>query len=109
MIDFENNIEHKVVSISSSGDNTLITAPVGGYIAIDHINLVPAGAVNVTLKSGSDALSGAYPLTTSQGFVLENSSRVTKGVVNCADSEAFVINLSGAVAVYGFIRYRIVK
>lgn len=105
---YTGNLRSAAISISSSGNNTVIAAPANGYIVIDHISIVPAGAVAVTLKSGTTALSGAYPLTTSQGFVLENSMHNEQGVITCAPGEAFVIGLGGAVAVTGMVRYRVI-
>lgn len=105
---YSGNLRNAVLSIATSGDNEVIAAPTDGYIVIDHINLVPAGAVDVRLKSGSTNLSGLYSLTTSQGFVLENSMHNEQGVITCARNEAFNINLSGAVQVSGFVRYRVI-
>lgn len=101
-------LEKADISISTSGDNTLISAPGDGkYIMIDHINMVPNSGVTVQLKDGSTAYGGAYSLTSSQGFVLENAMMNEHGVITLSNNSAFVINLSGAVQVSGFIRYRI--
>ena len=97
-----------VISTSSSGDNEIIAAPSDGYIAIDHINFVNTSAVGVTLKSGSTALSGTYPLAEKQPITLENTTQQEKGVITCERGEAFVINLDSAVAINGFVRYRVV-
>lgn len=105
------NRKHANIDISSSGDNTIIAAPTGTseYLVIDHINLVPNSAVSLILKSGSTSLSGTYSLTSNQGFVLENSYQDEDGLIHCASGEAFVINLSGAVQVSGFVKYRIIN
>ena len=105
---YTGNLRNAVLSIATSGDNEFIAAPANGYIVIDHINLVPAGAVDLIVKSGSNARSGVYSLTTSQGFVLENSMHNEQGVITCGSGEAFNINLSGAVQVSGFVRYRVI-
>jgi hypothetical protein len=103
-------LEKADISINTSGDNVIIAAPGNGkYLAIDHINLVPAAVVIVQLKDGSTNYGGAYPLTTSQGFVLENAIQNDHGVITCSNNSGFTINLSGAVQVSGFIRYRIVN
>lgn len=102
------NLKTVVINTASSGANTLIAAPAQGYIAIDHINLIPTTAVAVTFKSNTTALSGTYPLATQQALTLENSVQHQKGVITCATGEAFVMTLGGAVQVSGFIRYRIV-
>ena len=99
------------ISISSSGDNTVIAAPSGTseYLVIDHINLVPNSAVTVQLKDGTTVYGGAYSLTASQGWVLENSMGHEDGIITVSSGNAFVINLSGAVQVSGFVRYRIMN
>ena len=96
------------ISISTSGDNTLIAAQgVGTYLAIDFISLLPTTAVTVQFKSGSTNYGGPLPLAAQQALTWENSSRHQYGVITCADNEAFVINLGGAVQVGGLIRFRI--
>jgi len=107
-MEFSENLKMASISISTSGDNTIISAPASGYIAIDHINFIPTTAVNVQMKDGSTAYGGAYPLDAKQAFVLENAMRSEKGVITLTPKTAFVINLSGATQVSGFIRYRII-
>lgn len=101
-----------IINISSSGANTIITAPTtttgpGAYIAIDHINLIPTTAVTLTFYSGSGAISGPYPLDAKQTIVLDNATQAQYGVIKCDANEDFVINLGGAVQVGGFVNYRI--
>jgi hypothetical protein len=97
------------ISISASGDNTIIAAPGDGrYIAVDHINLFPAAAVTVQFKDGATNYGGSYPLDTKQPITLENAISDQDGIITMSNNSAFVINLSGAVAVTGFVRYRIV-
>jgi hypothetical protein len=96
------------ISIASSGDNTIIAAPTQGYIAIDNINFVPASAVSVKLIRGTTDLTGVYSLTANQGFTQENAVGHQDGIITCLPGEAFKINLSGAVQVSGFCKYRII-
>ncbi len=105
---YENNLMKADINIATSGNNTVISAPTSGYIAIDHINFVPASAVDVQLKTGTTNYGGAYSLADKQAFTIENAINNDKGIITCGSGEAFVINLSGAVQVSGFIRYRIV-
>jgi hypothetical protein len=99
------------ISISSSGDNTIISAPSGTseYIAIDHINIVPNSSVSVQLKDGSTNYGGAYLLVANQDLILENSVQNQDGVITLSANSAFVINLSSATQVSGFVRYRIIN
>lgn len=104
----DDKLKNVVVSFSSSGDNTIISAPTRGYIAIDNINLVPNSAVTLKLISGSTDLSGSYSLTANQGFTQDNTFQDQDGVITCAPGEAFKINLGSAVQCSGFCRYRII-
>jgi hypothetical protein len=97
-----------VISISSSGDNTIIAAPTQGYIAIDNINFIPSGAVNMKFIRGTTDISGLYSLTANQGFTQENATHHQDGIITCLPNEAFIINLSGAVQCSGFCKYRII-
>lgn len=99
-----------VINASSSGDNTVIAAPGAGmHIVIDHFTMISASAVSVVLKDGSTAYSGAMPLGTSGTIVYDNTNdEQDKSEMELADNAAWVINLSGAVAVTGFVLYRIV-
>jgi hypothetical protein len=105
---YSGHLKNKVLSIASSGVNEVIAAPSDGYIVIDHINLVNTSAVSVTFKSATTALSGVYPLAEKQPITLENAYHSEQGVITCGRNEAFNIELSGAVQVSGFIRYRII-
>lgn len=97
------------ISFSTSGDQTIISAPGDGkYLAIDQINFVVAGATNIQFKDGSTNYGGAYPLTTNQAVVLENSYMHDHGVITGSNNSAFKINSSAAVQVSGFVRYRLV-
>jgi len=105
---FENNLLTASIDISSSGDNTIIAAPSEGYIAIDHINFLPTSDVGIQLKSGSDDYGADYPLDAKQAFTLDNAMKSQKGVITCGSKEAFIMELSDAVQVSGFVRYRVV-
>ena len=96
------------INIASSGNNTIITATAGKYIAIDHINFIPTTAVTVQLKDGSTNYGGSYPLDAKQGLVFDNVMEHTDGIITMSNGSDFVINLGSAVQVSGFVRYRIV-
>jgi len=106
------------VSISTAGDNTVITTGSGEmpaawdngstYIAIDSLTLVAANTVTVQLKSGSTNYGGAMTLIAGVPLVIINSPRNEHGIITLAPNQNFVINLGGAVQVSGFVRYRVV-
>ena len=102
------NYRNVAISISTNGNNTIIAAPAttGNYLAIDFIALIPTTAVGVTFKSGSTALSGAFPLDAKQSIVFDNANEMTQGTITCAPNEDFVISLDSGVQVGGFARYR---
>jgi hypothetical protein len=99
------------IDISASGDNTIIAAPTGTsvYLVIDHINLIPDSSVTMQIKDGSTSYGGAYGFTANQGFVLENTIQCQDGIITLSANSAFVLNLSSAVQVSGFVRYRIIN
>jgi len=101
-----NNLSKVAIALSASGDNTVIAAPSEGYIAIEHINFIPTSSVTVTIKDGD--LEYVYPLDAKQAFTIENSIGSEKGIITCKPKTAFIINLSGAVAVGGMCRYQVI-
>lgn len=106
---FQEKQRHANISISASGDNTIISAIAGAIIVIDHINFLPTSAVTVTLKDGaSTELNGGYPLDAKQAVTLENPSDWHEGVLTMSSGNAFIMNLGNAVAVNGFVRYRVI-
>lgn len=105
---YENNLLKADISTASAGDNTIIAAPTYGYIVIDHINFIPTSAVTVQLKNGTTSYGGAYPLADKQAFTLENAIHNPQGIITCLPGEAFKLNLSAAVQVSGFVRYRVI-
>jgi predicted metallo-beta-lactamase superfamily hydrolase len=105
---YENALKKADINIATSGDNTIISAPTAGYIAIDHINFIPTSAVTVQMIGGTTNYGGAYALDEKQAFTIENAIQNSHGIITLLPGEAFKLNLSGAVQVSGFIRYRIV-
>ncbi len=106
MHDYQENLAKADINIATSGDQTIISAPTNGFIAIDHINFLTGGAVDVQLKDGSTDYGGTYELTANQSVTLDNAMQNHKGIITLTPGEAFIINLSANVQVSGFIRYR---
>ena len=94
------------INIATAGDNTIIVAPSGTseYLVIDHINMVPASAVTVQLKDGATSYGGAYQLGANVPYIFDRDN-----LISLTLNSAFVINLSGAVQVSGFVKYRIIN
>lgn len=95
------------IDISTATTTEVIAAVAGKTIVIDHVNFLAGGTTNVTLKDGSTAYGGAYPLTTQTGVVLDNVMKNYNGVITLTKGSAFNITTSGAVQVSGFVRYRL--
>ena len=98
------------IDLSASGDNTVISAPgAGKYIVIDGLYFVVGGsAVDVQLKTGSTSYGGLLRLQSNQSIAIENTIQNRLGVITLGLNEGFVMNLSAAVNVGGFVRYRVI-
>lgn len=92
------------ITFASSGDNTCIAAVTGRPILVWKIAFTAAGAVNVTFKDGaSTSLSGAFQLTAAgSSMTLSYDGAPWFSTV---PGNAFVVNLSGAVALAGIVHY----
>jgi len=93
------------IDVAASGDNTIIAAQgAGNKIRVIAIVLVVAAAVVVTFKSATTLISGDMSFAANGGFSVASEYGVLQGAAN----EAFIINLSGAIAASGFILYTVV-
>lgn len=90
------------VSASSSGDNTLVAAVASQKTRAYRFVLVSAGTVSVKFKRGSTDLTGAMPLVANQVLSVNLSA---EPYFETGTNEALILNLSGAVAVTGWIEY----
>lgn len=98
------------ISFSSVLDQEIIAAPgAGKKLAIDFIALLPTAATTLQMKDGATNYGGAFPLTSSQSFVIENSIHNVDGVISLSNNSAFVLNTGTATQVSGFVRYRILE
>lgn len=97
-------VKRAVISGSTSGDNTLVTAVTGKKIRVLSLFLVPTSAVTVRFESaaGGTALTGQMPLAANAMLVLPFNE---KGWFQTAAAELLNMELSGAVAVNGALTY----
>lgn len=107
-MEFSDKQQTATIDVSSSGNNTLIAAPSAGRIAVDHIQLIPEAAVEMILKSGSTNLEGPENFDPQQAKTIENVTKSYEGIYKCGFGDAFVLNLSDAVQVSGYIVYRVI-
>lgn len=107
------NNQTAAISVSSSGDNTIVAAVadhmvvVVGYTAINAVGTAQA----ITWKSGaSTSITGAMALPSAVGGGLVSNSGDNQTVLFAtAPGQALVLNLSAATAVGGHVSYRIVR
>lgn len=94
-----------VIAASASGDNTIIAANSTRGIKIWQYSFTTAAAVNILFKAGSTALSGAY-VYGGNG----SDFRMYSGMAwfECPPNTAFIINLSGAIAIGGTVQYTLI-
>ena len=98
-------IKFAKVSVSSSGDNTIVSAVTGAKIKVLSVLLVSSGTVSVKWISNAIDLTGAMPLVANSGFVLPASSPGQGHYFESATSQSLILNLSSGVAVNGHISY----
>jgi len=96
-------VKHAAIDIASSGDNTVVAAVSGKKLRVVSINFVCATAVTVTIKSGaSTSLTGGMAFGANGGIA---PGIFPDGHFETAAGEAFVMNLSDAVSVDGWLKY----
>ena len=100
----EPKIKYASVEVSSSGDNTAISAVTGESITVIACALIAAGAVTVAFEDGAGgtALTGDMSLAANGGFVLPYNP---VGWFKTTPGTLLNIELGGAVSVAGTIVY----
>lgn len=102
----ENEPFYAPISISTTGDNTVISGTAGLRIRIVKYSLVCAGAVVVTFKSSiAGAISGPMSFAANGGI---SEPAASCGLMQTAVGEDLVINLNGNVSTGGMITYILV-
>lgn len=94
------------ISVSTSGDNTVIQAVAGFYIRVIRWEWLCNGAVIVTWKSSvAGAITGPMSFAQNGGI---STPECPAGIVQTAKGEALVCNLSGNVSIGGNLTYMLV-
>lgn len=88
------------ISESASGDRTIISATTGKSIRISSLYFILQGAANVTLKAGATSISGAMSIT-------EHAADYPQPLP-LPTNTAFIINLSAAVTMTGYVIWYLV-
>src|SRR5262245_38524386 len=104
--------QYAPIDQNTSGDRTLVAATAGSRIRITSMKVVVTGAVTLTWKRGTTALSGAESYAANGRLVLPlpptDPSGGMNGYFETAVNEAFVVNLGGNVQVSGHLTYVLV-
>ena len=110
MLHLSEDLKHAAVNTSASGQTEIVAAPgAGKWIAIDFIALNPDGGANTLILQSTDTELTRFVLDDSQPITFENAIHSPKGILTCADNEAFNLELTAATSVTGFVKYRIVE
>lgn len=100
------NPQFAPISISGSGDNTIVAAVGGKQIRVVKASLVCAAPVVVTWKSSAaGAISGPMSFAANGGI---SEPQTSAGIIQTAVGEALVINLGTSVSVGGALTYILV-
>ncbi len=94
------------ISVSASGNNTIVSAVTSRQIRVIKYDLVCAGAVVATwVSSVAGAISGPLSFATLGGI---SESYTPAGIMQTVAGEGLVLNLSGNVSVGGSLTYILV-
>jgi hypothetical protein len=94
------------IAASSSGDNALVAAVTGKKIRVHAYELSASGAVNAKFRSGTTDVTGLiYLAAAGSSADGVEADKDPDGLFETAVSTALNLNLSGAVAVGGFVDY----
>ena len=95
-------VNQDIINFSGSGDQTVLPAIAGRKIQVLFIVFILGGASNITLKSGSNTLSGQMNFAANQGMIIDG----TDVDIETNIGEAFIINSSSVVQVGGWVKWR---
>ena len=98
-------VKHQAISVSSSGNNTIVTAVSGKKIRVLGVRLIASGTVNAKFQDGAGGtdLDGLAYLVAGSGYVLPFCAQ---GWFNDGTTNTLLnLNLSAAVAVGGVLIY----
>ena len=97
-------IKSASINIATAADHTIIAAVSGKKIIITSLLFTAGGDVNITLKDGTTALTGAMDFggTSEPRGMVSNFSDCP---LELTPGNAFVITLSAAIQVSGLVCY----
>ena len=94
------------INANAAGDNAIIPAVLGMRIKVYAVTLIVSAAVNVYWKSGANVKTGTMQFGgMGQGYALAVDPPEYLNSHSTNVGEDLILNLSGAVAVSGFVDY----
>jgi hypothetical protein len=96
------------IAVSTSGDNQLIAGVAGKTIRVMGYIVTAAAAVAVKFRSNATDLTGPMNLPLN-GSISAFAAANDDALFDCAPGDPLVLNLSGAVAVNGHLRYTVLN
>lgn len=103
------NFRQANIAISTLGDNTVITGVAGDQIRVYRLILLNgvATAQTVTVKDGASTTLATLTLPSSVGGgpILADAGDTGAPWFVCSQGNNFVLNLSAATAVNGYVEY----
>ena len=103
-------LSHAGIATSSSGENAIVAAVTGSQVKVYKLVLIngAATAQTITIKdkaSGATLATLYLPSSVGGGLILGNGNTSECPVFRSVTSGAFIVNLSAATAVGGFVQY----
>jgi hypothetical protein len=94
------------ISISTAGDNVIVSGNPSQYIYVRQILLTtPGGAQTIEFKEGPSTVLSNFELNANDGIIVENTSFDYPFLFDCKPGQDFIINLSAGTSVIGHIVY----
>lgn len=90
---------------STSGDNTILTAPAGCNMFIHSLTLIPSANMTVKFKCGARTVADMDLLAFMTYSMADMPGMDGQGSFECKTGEAFIINISSASQVTGSVTY----
>ncbi len=97
-------VKSAAISFTTTGDNTIVAAAAGKLIVVVALLLVSTAPTNITVKDGTNLLSGAMPLAAGIPLVLPVDPTVDWYATTAAANN-LILNQSGAVQISGTVWY----
>jgi hypothetical protein len=101
-----NPFQVKAFSISSGGDNIVVSGAAGKSVRVYRMKMLTGAAVNITMKDTTGVtLDGPLPFSANQGWILDFIGPDNPPWYGTKNGAGFVINLSSGVTVGGSVEY----